>query len=115
MIASADTMTCTRPSPEDVAPQLPKPRWLEFKPDDEQQQHHTQFGEMQDFLAIGNDPEQGADDNAGGEIAENRPEPDFLEQRRRHNRSAQQHEAFGVKGGFDCSHSLRSFDVKPPA
>jgi hypothetical protein len=56
-----------------------------------------------------------ADDDAGGEIAENGPEPDFLEQRRRHNRSAQQHEAFGVKGGFDCSHSLRSFDVKPPA
>jgi hypothetical protein len=55
------------------------------------------------------DPQNGADHDAGREIAENGSEPDFLEQRRRDNRAAQKHEALGVKAGVSCGHQWRSF------
>jgi hypothetical protein len=109
VIATRRNHDLRQPEPENVAPHLPEPRWLEFQPDDEQQQHHAEFGKMQDLLSIGDDPQHGADHDAGRKIAQNGPEPDFLEQRCRDNCTAQKNEAFGVKAGVSCGHQWRSF------
>ena len=49
-----------------------------------------EFGETEDLFALGDLLQQRADDHAGGEIAENRAKPQFLEDGRRDHSAAKQ-------------------------
>ena len=42
--------------PEDLAPQAPQPRRLHLEPDDEQEHHDAELGDVQDRLRIGEQP-----------------------------------------------------------
>ena len=77
--------------PEDLAPQAPQPRRLHLEPDDEQEHHHAELGDMQDRLRAGEQlqPER-ADHQAGGQVAQHRAEPGALEQRNGDHRRAEQ-------------------------
>jgi hypothetical protein len=73
-----------RAEPEYGAPQTPEPRGLHFQPDDEKEHDNAELCDVQDCLRVGEQPEpEGADDEAGGEIAQHRAEPDALEDRHR--------------------------------
>ena len=41
-----------RSKPQHQAFHLPKTGWVNFYPDDEQQEHHTQFGQMRYLVEI---------------------------------------------------------------
>ena len=69
-----------RAEPEDRPPQAPQPRRLHLQPDDEQEHHHAEFRDVKDGLGIGEQADaERADDQAGGQISENRPEAKALE------------------------------------
>ena len=42
--------------PEDLAAQAPQPRGLHLQPDDEQEHHHAELGDVQDGLRVGEQP-----------------------------------------------------------
>ena len=44
-----------RAEPEDLAPQAPQPRRLHLQPDDEEEHHDAEFGDVQDGLRVGED------------------------------------------------------------
>ena len=76
---------------ENLAAQAPQPRRLHLEPDDEQEHHHAELGDMQDRLRAGEELEpERADHQAGGQVAKHRAEPGPLEQRHRDHRRAQQ-------------------------
>ena len=50
--SSAQTTTCSGAQAEDLAPQAPQPRRLHLEPDDEQEHHDAELGDMQDRLRI---------------------------------------------------------------
>ena len=53
--SSAQTPTCSAPSPKISRLQAPQPRGLHLQPDDEQEHHDAEFGDVQDRLGIGED------------------------------------------------------------
>ena len=76
---------------EDLAPQAPQPRRLHLEPDDEQEHHHAEFGDVQDGLRVGEQPQpERADHEAGGQVAQHRAEPEPLEERHRDDARRQQ-------------------------
>ena len=77
--------------PEDLAPQAPQPRRLHFEADDEEEHHDAEFGDVQDCLRVVKDGEaERADDEAGGEIAEDGAEAHPPEDRHRDDARRQQ-------------------------
>ncbi len=110
------TTTCARPSPKISRRMAPKPRRLQLEADDEQQEDDAELGDVQDFLAVGDQPRRRADGDAGGEIAENGAEADALEQRRRDHGAAEQQQHFGIDAGaVDCHDNLPSKLRRVPA
>ena len=71
-----------RAQTEDVAPQLPKARQLQFEADDEQEQHDAQFGHSRELAGAAEQAEGGgADGDPGREVAQHRTEPEPLGER----------------------------------
>ena len=69
------------PEAENHFPQHPEPRWLQFEPDDEEQEHDTEFGEVQDVVGVVNETEsERPDDDAGGQVSEHRAETETATQ-----------------------------------
>ena len=61
--------------PEDLLAQAHSLARLHLEPDDEQEQHHAEFGDVQDRLGIGDQPQaERTDRQPGGEIAQHRAE-----------------------------------------
>jgi hypothetical protein len=85
-----------RAEPEDVLAHAPEPGGLHFQPDDEEEHHHAEFGDMDDRLRIGKETEaEGTDREPRGEIAEHRAEPDLLEDRHGRDACRQEHDDLG--------------------
>ena len=105
-----------RAEPEDLAPQAPQPRWLHFEADDEQEHHDAEFGDVKDGLGLGEDAQaERADDQAGGEIAEDGAEPHAPEDRHGDDAGGQQRHylnQFAARCCF-CRHALSRMR-KPP-
>ncbi len=53
----------------------PKSRRFQFETDNEEQEHDAELGEMQKFLAIGNQAGHWTNRDACGKIAEDRAKP----------------------------------------
>ena len=71
-----------RAEPEDVAAHREQPRRLELEPDDEQQEHDAELGDVADGLGLADERQAGrADGDAGGEVAEHGAEAEAPEQR----------------------------------
>ena len=77
--------------------QRPEAGGLEIKTDDEQQKHHAQFGEMQQFFTIGNKTGNRADNHTGGQIAQNGSQPHTLEQWCGNDCPAEDHQGLQIK------------------
>ncbi len=76
---------------EYVTAQPPKARRLHFEADDEEEHDDAEFGDVEDRTRIGEELQApGADGEAGGEIAEDRSEPQPLEDRHRDDARAEQ-------------------------
>ena len=93
-----------QPQPEDVAPHGPKPRGLHFQADEEQEHHHAQFRHMQDRRRITEQAKaKGADCQASGQIPQDRPQTQALEQRHGNNgRTQQDHHGDKIKACGFC-------------
>ena len=75
---------------EYLAAQPPQMRGLHFQTDDEQKHHHAKFGDMNNRLRIGDEPQpERANGKPGGEITQYRAEAEALEQRHGDHRRAQ--------------------------
>jgi hypothetical protein len=61
-----------KPYTEDIAAHLPQPRRFHLQPDDEQEQHHAELGEVQQFVRVFGEAERQrrADNHPDGKIAE---------------------------------------------
>nr|WP_202392683.1 hypothetical protein [Croceibacterium xixiisoli] len=94
-----------RAQPENLPPHGPEPRRLHFQPDDEQEHHHAQFGDMQDRFRIGEKAQaERPDRQPRRQIAEHRTQPDPLEQRHRdHGGQQQDHD----RGDIEAMRPLR--------
>ena len=98
--------------PEDLPPQAPQPRRLHLEPDDEQEHHHAELGDVQDRLRVGEQPQpERPDDEAGREIAQHRAEPDPLEQR--HGDHAAPSSATTCTRSVDCSAAATQRPFRP--
>ena len=94
-----DSITWARPTPK-IWRRIAHSRLdLQFQPDDEQQEDDAEFADMQDLLAIGDQPEDRPEQDSGKEIAENGAEADPLEQRGRDDAAAQKQHHFEKNGG----------------
>jgi hypothetical protein len=70
----------------------PQSARLQLEPDDEQQQHHTEFAEMQDLLDIRDEPQSpGTDDDTGAQVAQHCPQSKPFGQRDGNNGRAEKH------------------------
>ena len=92
--------------PEDLPSQAPQPRRLHLESDDEQEHHHAEFGDMQDRLRVGEQPQpERADHEPGRQVAQHRPETRPLEQRNGDDRRAQQRDDMHQIGSLlRCRH-----------
>jgi hypothetical protein len=62
-------------------PHAPEFARLQFEPDEEQHHHDAEIGDLMDDVAVGHQAKtEGADQHAGGEIAQDRTEADGLAQ-----------------------------------
>ena len=97
-----------RAEPENLAPQAPQPRRLHLEADDEEEHHDAEFGDVQDRLGVVKDGEpERADDQAGGEIAQDRAEPEPPEDRHRDDaRRQQRHHLDEFAARSLCRHAL---------
>jgi len=67
-----------------------EPRQLQLEADDEQQHHHAEFGDGEDGGGIAEEREHaGPDDDADGEIADDRRHAEIARGRRRRDRGAE--------------------------
>ena len=74
----------------------PQPRRLQLQADDEQQQHHAEFGEVQDGLDVVDQAEhRWPDHDARREIAKHRAELQPAEQRHDDDRGRKEQERSG--------------------
>ena len=83
------------PEPEDRRAHGPEPHGAELEPDDEQQHHHAELGEVQDafdVVKLVERPEEiRADDDAGGEVAEHGAHAQDATERRGNSGGGQKH------------------------
>jgi hypothetical protein len=80
-----------------------EPRRLHLQSDDEQKEHHPQFGDVQDGLRVGEEAEPvGADHQAGSQVAEHRAEADPLEERHCNDSRRQQRDDAEQVGTARC-------------
>ena len=109
---AADAPPAATPSPKISPPQAPQPRRLHLEPDDEQEHHDAELGDVQDRLRIGEQAEaEGPDDEAGGEIAEHGAEPEPLEQRHRDDAGGEQRDNLDQFAGISFSRQVGLPDV----
>ena len=79
--ASPASDNLEQPQPEYIVPQPPQPLGMKLQPDQEQQQHDAELGDVQHLLRRVDQAEAvGADQRAGDEIAEHRAEAEPAEQ-----------------------------------
>ena len=73
--------------------QRPQARRLQLQADDEQQQHHAQFGKVQGGFDLADEAEHArTDQDAGNQIAQHRAQAQAFEQRHGDDRRRQEHD-----------------------
>jgi len=83
----------------------PKTRGLQLEPDDEQEQHHAELGEMQHLLRILDEGQaKGPDRRARHQIADHRAEAEPLEDRHRDHGGAEKDRGTGQKRALAYRH-----------
>jgi hypothetical protein len=86
--------------PEDRPPQRPQPLGLQLQAHQEQHQHDTELGEVQDVGRVRHQLQHvGADQDAGGQVADDRAQAQQPRQRHGHHGGAQEDEAVLQPGG----------------
>ena len=81
---------------EHQAPHDPQARRLQLQPDDEEQQHDAELGDVRDAADVTDEVETPrADDETGGHVAEDRGQPREAEQRHRDDGRGQQDHGLG--------------------
>ena len=89
-----------RPETEHHLAQRQQPAGLQLEPDDEEQQHHAELGEVQDALHVRHQPEaEGTDEHPAGEIGQHRAQPEAPEQRHGNHRGRQEQRDLGEQAG----------------
>ncbi len=89
--SSAADQHLREPEPEDLLAQRPQLGGPHLEPDQEQEQHDAQFGDVQDGLRVVEEREtEGADQQAGTEVAEDGAQAELAKQRDRDDGGRQQ-------------------------
>jgi hypothetical protein len=78
---------------EDLAAQRPQLGWADLQPDDEQEQHHPELGQVQQRLGIAHHGRSvGPERQAGRQVPQHRTEPQLAEERHRERAGPEQRE-----------------------
>ena len=95
---------------EDLPTQAPQVRGLHLQTDDEQEHHHSEFGDVDDGVRIGDQGQTvGTDGQSGGQVAEHRAQAQSLEKGHGHDGGAQQGDDLDeVERGTFCCHETGS-------
>jgi len=84
---------------DDPAPHRPQRRRIQFQPEQEQQQHHPEFGEVAHQFRVDAHPRHGRMQRQPyQQVAHQAPEPQLLAERRRDCGCGQEDEGFGEHG-----------------
>ena len=92
--------TCNPPQPEQALAQFPHLVRLQLQPDQEKQQHHAEFGEMQNLLGIGDQFERiWPDQDARQQISQHGAEAKTFEQGHRKHGGGEVNRGFHEETG----------------